>query len=44
MPSAAMPLREPQILRYTRWLRETRGLDFDVTTPAGYDQIGRAHV
>ena len=28
---------EPQILRYTRWLREQRGLDFDPTTTDGYD-------
>ncbi|MEP7300692.1 MAG: AMP-binding protein, partial [Caldimonas sp.] len=36
-----MPLPEPQILRYTRWLRETRGLAFDPTTPAGYDKLWR---
>jgi acetoacetyl-CoA synthetase len=32
---------EPQILRYARWLRESRGLDFDVTTTAGYDRLWR---
>ena len=36
-----MTLPEPRILRYTRWLRETRGLDFDPTTPAGYDALWR---
>ena len=33
-----MSAPEPQILRYTRWLRETRGLDFDATTAEGYDR------
>ncbi len=32
---------EPHILRYTRWLRETRGLEFDVTTYQGYDRLWR---
>ena len=32
---------EPQILRYTRWLRETRGLDFDPTSHDGYDRLWR---
>ncbi|MEO8311464.1 MAG: acetoacetate--CoA ligase [Caldimonas sp.] len=32
---------EPQILRYTRWLREKRGLDFDATTNQGYDRLWR---
>ncbi|MDQ6685299.1 MAG: AMP-binding protein, partial [Pseudomonadota bacterium] len=32
---------EPHILRYTRWLREHRGLDFDPTTHAGYDRLWR---
>ena len=36
-----MPHPEPQILRYTRWLRETRGLDFDATTTEGYDRFWR---
>ena len=36
-----MPYPEPQILRYTRWLRETRGLDFNATTTEGYDQLWR---
>ena len=36
-----MTLPEPRIGRYTRWLRETRGLDFDATTPAGYDALWR---
>jgi acetoacetyl-CoA synthetase len=31
----------PQILRYTRWLRETRGLDFDAATVEGYDRLWR---
>ena len=34
-------VRPPQILRYTRWLRETRGLDFDPTTTDGYDRLWR---
>jgi len=36
-----MSAPEPQILRYTRWLRETRGLDFDPTTHDGYDRLWR---
>ena len=32
---------EPNILRYTRWLRDERGLDFDPTTHAGYDRLWR---
>jgi len=32
---------EPQILRYTRWLREQRGLEFDPATPAGYERLRR---
>ena len=32
---------EPHILRYTRWLRDTRGSDFDPTTPAGYERLWR---
>ena len=32
---------EPQIIRYTRWLRETRGLEFDPTTHDGYDRLWR---
>ena len=32
---------EPHILRYTRWLREARGLAFDATTHAGYDALWR---
>jgi acetoacetyl-CoA synthetase len=31
----------PTILRYTRWLRERRGLDFDPTTVEGYDRLWR---
>src|SRR5690349_13149276 len=31
----------PQILRYTRWLREERGLDFDATTTDGYAGLWR---
>jgi len=34
-------LPEPHILRYTRWLREKRGLDFDATTNEGYDRLWR---
>ena len=34
-------LPEPHILRYTRWLRERRGLDFDATTTDGYDRLWR---
>ena len=36
-----MPLPEPQITRYTRWLAERRGLRFDATTPEGYDALWR---
>ena len=36
-----MALPEPHILRYTRWLREKRGLDFDATTNEGYDRLWR---
>jgi acetoacetyl-CoA synthetase len=36
-----MPLPEPQILRYTRWLADRHGLHFDATTPAGYDALWR---
>ncbi len=36
-----MTASEPQILRYTRWLREQRGLEFDPTTPAGYERFWR---
>jgi len=36
-----MPLPEPHILRYTRFLRESRGLDFDATTSEGYDRLWR---
>jgi len=34
-------LPEPQILRYTRWLAQHRGLHFDATTHAGYDALWR---
>ena len=36
-----MPLPEPQILRYTRWLAAERGLHFDATTTEGYDALWR---
>ena len=36
-----MPLPEAQILRYTRWLERERGLKFDPTTTAGYDELWR---
>ncbi len=36
-----MSLPEPQILRYTRWLAEHRGLRFDPTTVEGYDAMWR---
>ena len=36
-----MALPEPHILRFTRFLRETRGLDFDATTNEGYDRLWR---
>src|SRR5512139_1359023 len=34
-------LPEPQITRYTRWLARERHLQFDPTTPAGYDALWR---
>ena len=34
-----MPLPEPRILRYTRWLSERRGLTFDVSTRLGYEAL-----
>ncbi len=36
-----MPLPEPHINRYLRWLNETRGLSFDASTPEGYDALWR---
>ena len=36
-----MALPEPRILGYLRWLAESRGLEFDVSTPAGYDRLWR---
>jgi acetoacetyl-CoA synthetase len=36
-----MPLPEPQIDRYLRFLRDTRGLAFDVRTTEGYDKLWR---
>ncbi len=36
-----MTLRTPHILRYTRWLADTRGLAFDPTTAFGYDALWR---
>ena len=36
-----MTLPEPRITHYARWLQETRGLDFDPTTTAGYDAFWR---
>ena len=36
-----MPLPEPQITRYTRWLAQQRGLHFDPTTTDGYDALWR---
>lgn len=36
-----MPLPEPRILDYTRWLARHRGLQFDPTTTAGYDALWR---
>jgi acetoacetyl-CoA synthetase len=32
---------EPRIAVFLRFLRETRGLDFDVATPEGYDRLWR---
>lgn len=34
-------LPEPQILKFTRWLAEHRGLTFDPTTVEGYDRLWR---
>ena len=34
-------MTEHHITRYLRWLRETRGLDFNADTPAGYDALWR---
>jgi len=34
-------IAEPNILRYTRFLRESLGLDFDPTTSSGYDRLWR---
>jgi acetoacetyl-CoA synthetase len=34
-------LPEPNILRYARFLREKRGLEFDPTTSEGYDRLWR---
>ena len=36
-----MSIRDPQILRYTRWLAAERGLQFDPTTYEGYDALWR---
>ena len=36
-----MPLPEPRIDHYLRFLRETRGLDFDAGTVEGYDALWR---
>ena len=36
-----MTLPEAQILRYTRWLAEHRGLDFDPRSVEGYDALWR---
>jgi acetoacetyl-CoA synthetase len=36
-----MTLPEPQVLRYVRWLREHRGLEFDPSTTEGYDRLWR---
>ena len=36
-----MTIRDPQILRYTRWLAAERGLHFDPTTYDGYDALWR---
>ena len=36
-----MPLPEPQITRYTRWLAEHRGLHFDASATQGYDALWR---
>ncbi len=37
----AMTLPEPQINRYLRWLKETRGLHFDASTTEGYEALWR---
>jgi acetoacetyl-CoA synthetase len=37
----AMSLPEPRITHYVRWLKQTRGLDFDPSTPPGYDALWR---
>ncbi len=34
-------LPEPQIVRYTRWLARERQLQFDATTPDGYEALWR---
>jgi len=34
-------MTEHQITLYLRWLRETRGLDFNADTPAGHDALWR---
>src|SRR5438093_5645799 len=34
-------MTEHHITRYLRWLRETRALDFNADTPAGYDALWR---
>ena len=36
-----MNLPEPQINRYLRWLKETRGLHFDASTTEGFDALWR---
>ncbi|MEO7337256.1 MAG: acetoacetate--CoA ligase [Caldimonas sp.] len=36
-----MSIPEPRIVRYTRWLRETRGLSFDPSMTEGYDALWR---
>ena len=36
-----MNLPEPQINRYLRWLKETRGLHFDASTTEGYEALWR---
>src|SRR3954452_2617003 len=41
LPERSMAQPEPHILRYTRWLREERGLAFDATTNEGYDRLWR---
>ncbi len=34
-----LPARPAHITRYTQWLRDARGLDFDATTTEGYDRL-----